>query len=546
MGLLDKLLSIVAGNPVVPVPTAKVEKKLFAGKISPLPEAITRWTLSDLETAIHTASKGDLHLAGQLMASAQADGVIRGVLSTRSDGLVKLPRKLKGRKDLVAILEGDEIKKGIIDQMLPPGEIAKMAADGATLAVSVGRMVEVVSSDGRVTEILHRLDPRYLQYRWHEDTWYFNSLTGPLPITPGKEGWVLYLAGGADSPWDFGSWKAVGRAFIIKEHAVYNRENYANKIAFPARVGYMKENSTEKNRLKFISQLMQWGSNTSIALPEGWDTKILESNGRGFEIFSDQISNADQEIMIALTGQIVTTMGTNGFSNGNIHQAIRLDMIQSSAESLAECLNTQVLKPWVNKNFGADAMAEAPEISWDTTPPEDTSKNAATLVSLLNSKMIQDSINASQQMIDPEMLKVQYGIKLVPSMAPQAPQPAPMVAPMTPEESSLPIPDETDSTPVDLVPDYAASLAEAMTLKQMKYCEHGRANECDWCGVERTRAVVEDEETGEAKYALLWRPMKGPSMDTKKPRAKRTLKSRTNVANNGIDVQPKQHPYRGQ
>ena len=426
MGLIDKILSIIADKPVVPVSRAKIEKKLFAGKIAPMPDAITRWSLAQLEAAIQNASKGDLKLAGQLVASTYSDGVVRGVLSTRSDGLVRLPRKIKGREDLVKILEGDETVKGIIDQMLPPGELSKMVADGVMLGASVGRMVPVISADGAVPAILHRLPPECLMYRWQDDAWFFNSVSGPLKITPGKDGWILYLAGGQDDPWDWGAWKAVGRAYITKEHSIYNRQNYAGKIAFPARVGYVPESSTEKNRLKFISQLIQWGSNTSFALPEGWDVKLVESNGRGYEIYSDQIKSADQEIMIALTGQTVTTMGTSGFSSGSIHQAIRLDMIQSSAESLAECVNSQILKPWVNSYFGADAMAEAPEVSWDTTPPEDRAKDAEVLTKLLTNPMVQASMQASGQMLDPEMLREKYGIDMVPvaTVAPALPPPA--------------------------------------------------------------------------------------------------------------------------
>ncbi len=53
----------------------------------------TRWYLSDLESAELAADTGNLALAARLCRSVRKDGVVSGVLSTATDGLVRLPRK---------------------------------------------------------------------------------------------------------------------------------------------------------------------------------------------------------------------------------------------------------------------------------------------------------------------------------------------------------------------------------------------------------------------------------------------------------------------
>ncbi len=578
--------------------SAKPEKKFFSN-FAPMPIAITRWSQKDVEKAIVSASMGDLRIAAQLMESAKGDGVVRGVLSSRSDGLVSLPRKIKGREDMVEILEGNDTKSGIFDVMVPPGEAAKMAADAALLAVSVARMCTEDTGIPYANRVLHRMDPQFLSYDWSQDTWFFQAANkGRVPITPGMDGWVLYLHGGNDTPWNQGAWKAVGRAYVVKEHAFYNRLNYASKIAFPARIGYTTENSTEKNRLKFITQILQWGVATAFALPQGWDAKLLESNGRGYEIFKDQIAGSDQEIMIALTGQTVTTMGTSGFSSGNIHQAIRLDIIQSTAESLSACINSQILKPWANEFFGGDALEESPEVSWDTTPPSDREALGKAMTSLsdgiaksgqgwgavkldiiaIADKMGIPAIVEEQGPVEEEasaaapifayhidggvvsinevrqQLGLPYDIKfgnmtkpeylaslgIAPAgvgVAPEVPVDAPIE--VTTQDPLLEgIPEMPQG------PDYAESLAASMTKAQMRHCEHGRVNECDWCGVERDRELGTDEK-GESKYLIKWRPIihtPKPSeikqeaigavveeapLPAKKQKAKRTLKNRT-------------------
>src|SRR5262245_55224043 len=63
----------------------------LAGQIAPPPVSQTRWYLSDLEDAIQAADVGDLSIAARLCRSLRRDGVLAGVLSTRTDGLVRLP-----------------------------------------------------------------------------------------------------------------------------------------------------------------------------------------------------------------------------------------------------------------------------------------------------------------------------------------------------------------------------------------------------------------------------------------------------------------------
>jgi len=51
----------------------------------------TRWELGDLEGAITEADSGSLRTVGRLCESLRRDGVIHGVLSTRTEGLIQLP-----------------------------------------------------------------------------------------------------------------------------------------------------------------------------------------------------------------------------------------------------------------------------------------------------------------------------------------------------------------------------------------------------------------------------------------------------------------------
>lgn len=340
----------------------------------------TRWYLSTLESAIHLADRGDMSLAGQLMTAARSDGVVSGVLSTRTGGLVRLPKKFRGDPAIVAALElGHESTRSAFDEMFPAQDLAQLAADGELLGVAVGEMRPV---EGRPYPVMVRLDPQFLLYVWNENQWYYRSIGGLEPITPGDGRWILHTPGGRMAPWQSGLWRAIGRAFIRKEHAALHCDNWEAKLANPARVAYAPSGSVEAQKDSFFRQVMAWGVNTVFGLTPGYEIKLLESNGRGYESFKQTIRDQNEEIIITIAGQTVTVDGGTGFSNADVHKSIRADLIKATADSLAYTINTQGIPAFIVLLFGEEALTRGAVVEWDVTPPKDRTAEAMSLVTI--------------------------------------------------------------------------------------------------------------------------------------------------------------------
>lgn len=362
-------------------------RAVWGGSIAPRTITKTRWYLQDLENAEHLADSGSLALVGQLMASARRDGVLAGVLSTRTDGLVRLPRHFRGDPDVVKSLEPthalDPQSASVrcrFDEMHPPAELALLAADGILCGVGVGELLPVA---GRNYPVFVRYDPQFLEYQWNENRWYYRSNIARLPITPGDGRWVLHIPGGRVSPWSAGLWRAVGRAYIRKELAALNKDAWENKLANPARVAYSPQAASEAQSQAHWRAVMAWGLNTVFGLKPGYEIKLLESNGRGADSFNKTIADQSNEMVIAIAGQTVTVDGGAGFINSDLFKTIRSDLIQSTADSLAHTLNTQTLPVYVALQYPdeRDVIQKRPvAMSWDTTPPKDRNSEASSLV----------------------------------------------------------------------------------------------------------------------------------------------------------------------
>lgn len=350
-------------------PVVEKIREAVGGNLQPIPTTKLRWYLKDLETAQASADAGNLAIAAQLYRAKRRDGVFAGLLGTRTAGLVRLPKQFYGDQEIVETLRAQNGSRSVFDEMFPPSELALLDADGIELGIGVAELVPVA---GRDYPVMVRLEPEYLQYRWQENRWYFASIAGLLPITPGDGRWILHMPGGRMQPWQSGLWPATGRSFINKEHAMMNRSNYSAKLANPARAAVAPNGATELQRIGMLKRLIAWGTNTVFELPPGWDVRIIESNGRGFEVFQKEIDTSDHEMMVAICGQEVTTTGGSGFSNADVQRMIREDLIQADGESLAYTINTQGLPAFVASRWGVAAISErTTNVRWQTERPKD-------------------------------------------------------------------------------------------------------------------------------------------------------------------------------
>jgi hypothetical protein len=110
-------------------PNVQQMREMLGGQLVPATVSKVRWYMADLESAERSADTGDLTGPGMLMLAARKDGHLSGVLSTRTDGLVRLPKRFRGDAEVVAELEaGHESVRSTFDDMFPPNCCPSRAA----------------------------------------------------------------------------------------------------------------------------------------------------------------------------------------------------------------------------------------------------------------------------------------------------------------------------------------------------------------------------------------------------------------------------------
>lgn len=424
MALVDKLRDVAAallGISAYDEPSAQwrgpdketvnTVRRSMGGNIQPLPTPRLRWYIEQLDAAMIECDSGNITRAAQLCRAMNRDGVFKGLLKQRTKGLIRLPKRFYGSDEVANVLKARNGSRSVFDEMHPPSELQLLDGDGIKLGIGVAEYVPV---KGRDYPVLVRLQPEYLNYRWNENRWYFQSLAGNLPITPGDGRWVLHIPGGRLTPWESGDWYALGRAFINKEHAIQYRANYSAKLANPARILESPLGATEIQRIGIFRKLLAWGTNNVYELPVGWKASLLESNGRGWEVFQRQIDTSDNEFMITLAGQTVTTTGGSGFANADVPAAIRQDLIQGDGDDLSYTINTQGLPAFIVRRWGLKALEKATILEWDTGTPSDKEKETRVLGQAAQAiEALTKSLKPYKKIVDINEMTTRFGVAVL-------------------------------------------------------------------------------------------------------------------------------------
>lgn len=405
--------------PDIDDPAVVAARERQGGNLQPLPSTRLRWYLTDLENAQRAADGGRLAMAGQLYRAMRRDGTLSGLLNTRSSGLVRLPKKFSGHSEAVEALKSRNGTRSVFDELCPPSELELLDQDGIMLNVAVAELVPV---PGRDYPVMIRLEPEFLEFQWNEARWYYRSVAGRLPITPGDGRWVLHIPKGRMSPWQFGQWIPCGDAFINKSHAKLHRGNYGGKLANPARAIHAPHGATEPQRRGFLTRVAAWGINSVFELPPGWDVKLLESKGEGHQVWLDDETSANRDFMMSLAGQLITSEGGKGFSNDEVARAIRADLIQTDGEELDHTITTQVLPSFLVNGWDEDALEEGVSVEWDTALAKDRATEANAMVTVANAtKALDEALRAHGREVDIEELVTRFGLPVRKSDAGERP-----------------------------------------------------------------------------------------------------------------------------
>lgn len=209
------------------------------------------------------------------------------------------------------------------------------------------------------------------------------------------------------------AWGWMFKAFTQRDWAIFT-QTYGQ----PLRVGKWKTGASEAEKSTLFRAVANIAGDCAAIIPESMSIDFVESRtvGGSSDMYRQRADWLDQQISKAVLGQTATTDAiAGGHAVGKEHRQVQGDIERADANALAAILNRDLVRPWMQLEFGAGVAC--PRIRIERPKVEDIAGLAEALSKLvpLGLEVEQSEVRDRLKLSEPEK-----GARTL-----SAPQPAP-------------------------------------------------------------------------------------------------------------------------
>ena len=176
-----------------------------------------------------------------------------------------------------------------------------------------------------------------------------------IPLAPFK--WIVHrpkLKSGI--PIRGGLARLVALSYMAKSYTLTDWLAFAEVFGMPLRLGQYGPNATEADIRKLISAVANLGTDAAAVIPDSMRIEFIEparGRGEGSESLFERLAvYLDKQVSKAVLGATMPVDDGSSKSQAQVHDAVRGDIQKSDARQLADTLNRDLVKPFIELNFG--------------------------------------------------------------------------------------------------------------------------------------------------------------------------------------------------
>ena len=321
---------------------------------------------------IKAANEGDIFDYLTMAEEAEElSGHYYSVLSTR-----KLA--IRGVEPIVSAASEDKKDIEIAEEV-------KAIVEGAEFTDLVAGLIDAISKGFSVCEVIYNTAPNKwtpTSYNWIDPrnfTFDKESRTIPLLLQDGGDpsslayGKFVYHTPKLKS----GITIRGGLARVVLWPLMFASFSERDWMAFtevfgmPIRVGKYSGKPTEEEINVLWQAVAGIASNSAAVIPESMTIDFVTSSNsaNGDKIFASAADHFNATISKIVLGQTMTTEDGSSNAQAQVHNDVRLDILEADCKALASTIQRDLIAPYIVWNYGTNV--KAPKISFPVPKPED-------------------------------------------------------------------------------------------------------------------------------------------------------------------------------
>lgn len=164
--------------------------------------------------------------------------------------------------------------------------------------------------------------------------------------------------------------RLVAFGWICKAYTVKDWVAFVETYGLPLRLGRYGPSATKDDVDALARAVANIGTDAAAVLPESMRIDFEEVSRTGNDPFETLARWVDEQTSKAVLGQTMTADDGASLAQAKVHNEVRLDIAQADARSVTGTLNRDLVRPFVDLNFGR--QARYPKLVIQIDEPEDT------------------------------------------------------------------------------------------------------------------------------------------------------------------------------
>lgn len=309
-----------------------------------------------LASILRAADQGDpvryLELAEVI---EERDAHYLGVIGTRKRSVSQIPITIKEASD-----KPEDVKKAeMVREWLDRGELIDELfdiLDAVGKGYSFTEIIWDTSSGQWRPEKLEYRDPRWFRFNRHDlkTPMQLDESGQEKPLDPFK---FIFAQVRAKSglPIRSGLGRVAAWGYLFKKYTERDWAIFTQTYGQPLRVGKWGAGASENDKDTLFNAVANIAGDCAAIIPDSMTLDFIEAkntNSSG-DLYLKRIDHLDQQISKAVLGQTGTTDAVvGGLGSGKEHRQVQEDIERADAGSLAAIINRDLIRPWMDLEFG--------------------------------------------------------------------------------------------------------------------------------------------------------------------------------------------------
>lgn len=173
-------------------------------------------------------------------------------------------------------------------------------------------------------------------------------------------------------------------AFMLKSFTLKDWAAFIEVHGMPLRLGKYGRGASDKEKAVLLRAVRDLGSDAAAIIPADMSIEFVETKGFSEKPFESLAAYLDKAISKVVIGQTMTADDGSSKAQAAVHDKVRVDIKEDDAVAVAVAFNRDVIRPWVDLNYGTPPSGRYPVLILPVMEREDLVAYARALGDLVD------------------------------------------------------------------------------------------------------------------------------------------------------------------